>query len=348
PYPIENGYLNLANGNPHLEFDLGTFPQRGRRSLSVKLVYDGRIWQVVNGAWQPTNVDNSQGGWRLVTTADPGAVTDILSTSTCGPGQVINTWEAFIWTDPVGTPRAFPITTTQNQCTGANTSTGDAYAEDSSGFHMYVTNFTSAKVFDKDGTQVYPTVEDSNGNFFSTDANGNTVDTLNRTPVTKTVNGNTTFYDVLNSQGSTSRYTVTTTTVNANTSFGQTGVTEYSGSFTVVQSIGLPDGTSYSFTYDSGSTPGFYGLLASMTLRTGGLVTYTWTKFSDGYGNINRWLKTQKKVRNLDFQSQHRYHLRARHYRMSAAGLGHQTQRRPSLVYLHAEQWRVGCQDKVL
>lgn len=31
-----------------------------------------------------------------------------------------------------------------------------------------------------------------------------------------------------------------------------------------------------------------------MTVRTGGTVNYTWTNFSDGYGNINRWLKTRK------------------------------------------------------
>lgn len=292
--PIENGFLNLANGNPHLEFDLGTFRQRGKKTLTAKLVYDGRIYQVVNGAWQPTNVANSQGGWRFVTSADPGFVTETLSTSPCSPGFVIETWQIFVWTDPDGTQRVFPITTSHNQCTDVDVSSGDAYAQDSSGFHMYVTNFTSAIVFAKDGTQVFPTVEDTNGNLFSTDGNGNTVDTLNRTPVTKTVNGSTTFYDVLNSQGSTSRYTVTTTTVNANTSFAQAGVTEYSGSFTVVQSIGLPDGTSYSFTYDSGTTPGFYGLLATMTLRTGGQVTYTWTNFSDAYGNINRWLKIRK------------------------------------------------------
>src|SRR5262249_1473515 len=148
-------------------------------------------------------------------------------------------------------------------------------------------------VFAKDGTQVYPSVKDTNGNFYTTDVNGNVIDTLNRTVVTKTINGSTTFYDVLNSQGSTSRYTVTATTINANSSFVQSGVTEYSGSFPAIQSISFPDGTSYSFAYDSGTTPGFYGLVSSMTLRTGGQVQYGYTNFSDAYGNINRWLSTR-------------------------------------------------------
>jgi len=164
---------------------------------------------------------------------------------------------------------------------------------DSSGFHMYVTNYTSATIFAKDGTQVYPSYKDTNGNFFTSDGNGNVIDTLNRTPVTKTVNGSSTYYDVLNSQGSTSRYTVTTATVNVNTNFGQSGVTEYSGPFTAIQTISLPDGTSYSFTYDSGTTSGFYGELASMTLRSGGQIQYSYTNFSDSYSNINRWLSSR-------------------------------------------------------
>jgi len=290
---VENGFVNLGNGNLHLEIDLGSFPQRGPIKLDAKLVYDSRIWQTVNGAWQPTNVANSQGGWRFVTTADPGAVTQTLTSTVCNGTQVIQTWQAFTWTDPIGTQRVFPITTSQNQCTGVNVTSGDAYAQDSSGFHMYVTNFTTVTVFAKDGTQVFPQVKDTNGNFITVDGNGNTVDTLNRTPVTKTVNGNVTTYSVLNSEGSTSSFTVTTSTVNANTAFGQSGVTEYSGSFAAISSIGLPDGTSYSFSYDSGTTSGFYGLVASMTLRTGGQIQYGYTNFSDAYGNINRWLSSR-------------------------------------------------------
>jgi YD repeat-containing protein len=296
PVKVENGFVNTANGNLHLEIPLGTFPQRGRIRLTAKMVYDSRIWQVVtNGSssWQPTNVANSQGGWRFVTTIDPGAVTETVSSTSCGSGQ-LTTWQVFIWTDPAGTQHAFPISTSQNQCTGVNTATGDAYAADSTGFHMYVTNFNSATVFAKDGTQVYPSMKDTNGNFFTTDANGNAVDMLNRTPVVKTVNGATTTYDVLNSLGSTSRFTVTTTTVNVNTAFGQSGVAEYAGSFTAVQSIALPDGSSYSFTYDSGTTAGFYGELASMTLRTGGQVQYGYTSFADAYGNTNRWLTSRR------------------------------------------------------
>lgn len=203
----------------------------------------------------------------------------------------------FIWTAPDGTTHVFPISTVEYVNTAcppvSGTPTGNAFATDSSGLKMYVTNYTSAQIYAKDGTQLFPSVEDSNGNFFSADSNGNVIDTLNRTQVTKTTNGSTTYYDVLNSQGSTSRFTVTTGTVNVKTSFGQPNVTEYTGSFTAIQSITLPDSTSYAFTYDSGTVAGNYGLLKTMTVPAGGQVTYGFTTFADSGGNRNRWLNSR-------------------------------------------------------
>src|SRR5229473_2722108 len=55
--PVELGFVNAANGNLHLEIPLSSFPQRGSRGLSARLVYDSRIWKVVtslgNQSWQP-------------------------------------------------------------------------------------------------------------------------------------------------------------------------------------------------------------------------------------------------------------------------------------------------------
>src|SRR5207249_3031848 len=87
PSPVEQGFVNLANGNLHIEIPLGSFPQRGRIAYTAKLVYDSRIWQpVFNGTstvWQPTNVVNSQGGWRFVTTADKGTTSSTAEQDLC-------------------------------------------------------------------------------------------------------------------------------------------------------------------------------------------------------------------------------------------------------------------------
>lgn len=152
-------------------------------------------------------------------------------------------------------------------------------------------NYTDRTVYAPDGTQVHPTVKDTNGNYFDSQ------DTLGRTPITVVTNcdgnPNKTCYDIVNSQGNPSRVTVTTTSINVSTNFGQAGVTEYSGAITVIQSIALPDGTSYTFDYDSGTAPGNFGLLKTMTLPTGGQVAYTYATFQDSYGNRNRWVNTR-------------------------------------------------------
>jgi RHS repeat-associated protein len=293
---VEMGFINMGNGNLHIEIPLTSSPERGGRGFTAKLAYDSRIWQPVsNGTsstWQPTNVSTSKAGWRLVTNVDPGIISYTYAPVTCGGTLLNQVWLNFVWTDPNGTPRMFAIQTSFNQCTSTGVSSGNAYAEDSSGFHMYVTNYTHATIFAKDGTQVSPSVKDTNGNYFSTDGSGNVIDTLGRTQIVTTVNGSSIYYDVLNSQGATSRYTVTTETISVKTAFGQPGIAEYSGTLPAIQTITLPDNSAYGFTYDSGTT-GNYGVLTSMSLPVTGTITYSYSTFSDAYGNRNRWLQTR-------------------------------------------------------
>jgi len=146
--------------------------------------------------------------------------------------------------------------------------------------------------------------EDSNGNYLTGYQQfvNQTTDTLGRALPNwgQCVLGTCQFV-VPNSQGLTSTYTLTPATINVKTSFGQSGVTEYSGSLTVIQSITLPDGTKYSFQYDCDSSTGtacgspsgqsaYYGLLVNMTMPTGATIDYYYETFKDSYGNYSRWL----------------------------------------------------------
>src|SRR5256885_138502 len=46
PHPVELGFVNVGNGNLHLEVPVGSFPQRGSTApLTLKFVYDSRIWR---------------------------------------------------------------------------------------------------------------------------------------------------------------------------------------------------------------------------------------------------------------------------------------------------------------
>ncbi len=309
--PVELGFVNLANGNLHLEIPLTIIPERGRNKFTAALVYDSRFWHPnsnTNQQWVP-GTGSDQGGWRLATTGTGGTV-NYSSTYTsqvyycAGLPYGRTDYQNFVFTAPDGTKRSFPgVTTWQyawSPCgtPGPGISASSAYAQDASGYYMVVTNYTQAKVHAPDGTSV-GTIKDTNGNFYAADSNYNIIDTSGRTPVIVTkdpANSNIIYYDVLASDGSRSRFTVTTTSVSISTAFGQLYVTEYAGTITAIQSIRLPNGTSYTFAYDSGTTPGHYGELTQVTLPSGGQIQYNWATFvyfsftPESRSDRNRWV----------------------------------------------------------
>ncbi|HXN74379.1 MAG TPA: RHS repeat-associated core domain-containing protein [Candidatus Acidoferrales bacterium] len=310
PMPVPGGYVDAGNGNLHIEIPIASIAERGHVPFVAKLVYDSHIWQQVSSVWQPKNVINSWSGWRLVTSAAAGTnFNDTVKEGTCT--VVVDkieihppyyTYENFTWTAPDGHIIPFGNISTyyseDNYC-GASVPTANGLATDASGYHLYVTNFTSATIYAPDGTQVFPNVKDTNGNYYSApNGNGDVTDTLGRTPISTTVNGSAITYNVLNSQGGTSHFVVTTETIPVSTAFGQSGVTEYASTapstdyLTVIESIALPDGTSYQFSYDEGLTSGHYGVLTGMTLPTTGTVTFTHSNFKDAYGNQNLWAES--------------------------------------------------------
>ena len=316
--PVENGFINVNNGDIHIEIPLATHSQRGSLQLTERLVYDSRIWKIVqNGgySWQPTNVPNSMGGWLFYSGAETGSGLSYATTSgtqSSGGNQCAQTYtaySAFNWTDPQGTshvflaPQTISYGTPSVQCNTSltNSPTTSGYAADGSGYFVSVTNYNQATIYDKSGNVYYPgtsagtAIQDRNGNYWARDSDGNLIDTIGRTPVKVSTNGNLIYYDVLGEGGVNERYTVTTQTVYYNTDFLQSGVTEASGSFTAIESVLLPDGSSYSFTYDSGTLLGHYGDLASVTLPAGGVIQYGYTKFFDSFGNANHWINTRVK-----------------------------------------------------
>jgi RHS repeat-associated protein len=327
--PVENGVINAANGNLHLEFPLGIFLQRGGAPVKVALTYDSTIWGQVNCCGIGDGIHYSEAGrvkfgsnyiylhgWKFMTSADDGLASNnvVPSLQHCSTDGVENydTISQWTWAAPDGTLHAFPIKTVVgliNSCgnyTSLTQPNGDALALDASGYHMYVTNVTSATVYAPDGTQVYTdryngtkNPKDTNGNYFLQDSQYNINDTLGRTIVTTVSNGNTITFTVLNSQGTTT-YTATVQSINVHTNFASIDAsdTDLSGSINVISSIHLPDGKSYFFGYDSGTTAGHYGQLTSMTLPTVGQITYSYANFLDpeyvqGRKHITRGISTR-------------------------------------------------------
>src|ERR1700680_1174224 len=149
-------------------------------------------------------------------TGGPGSVSYSTYPWNDGQGHYGNTYAYFTWTAPDSTIHSFSFKT-WSAVVGTPSPNGDSVATDSSGFHMWVTSYTSAVVYAPNGSQVYPSEKDSNGNYFGVDASGNLTDTVARTPVKlRTLNcGSSICYDVQNSQttGTVSTYTVTTATI---------------------------------------------------------------------------------------------------------------------------------------
>jgi RHS repeat-associated protein len=290
--PVEMGFLNLANGNLHLEIPIASYPQRGMRSYSARMIYDSRIWIFHtnpdgSGQWQANN-----GGWRFVSGAEPGQAGYNFSYKVCNTatGQDKWTYDTYYWNEPNGMVHNFRISVTSG-CGNLTFPNAGAFASDNSGLYMNVTNGSGLNVYDRSGTQVYPTVRDNNGNTFSKDANGNPTDTLSRTPVI--VSGSISAcvsnpscqvsYNFLNSQGTRSSTTLNYLKQQVYSPFDST----LWGSPALLQSIVLPSGNSYSFTYDS------HGELSSITLPTGGQISYGYTMFTDMFSNTNLWVTSR-------------------------------------------------------
>lgn len=319
-FPVEHGFINLANGNLHIEIPIASYPQRGNISaLHARLVYDSRFWTVrtdpvtLAQSWVP-NVPHTGisvgGGFRLITDGEPGnADSDRGVATQCACISIINglcqprfkiTYSNYFYQEPNGTfhrlAHDFKLINKDDSCPGLpSTPDGTAYPIDGSGYKFVITNYTNMTVYAPDGSQVFPVLQDTNGNFYGNSAGQystftNVVDTLGRIPVVTTFSGSQVFLDYLCLQGCNSangdraRVTINTSTPGWATQFNQPSVNEYSGPGSGIQSIVFPDGSSYQFQVDS------YGQITSMTLPTGGQITYGYTNFTDFQGNVNRWV----------------------------------------------------------
>jgi len=315
PDPAELGFVENASGAVHIEIPLGSFPQRGgSQPLTYRLVYDSNIWDISpSHVWEPNNIPFASGsGWRLVPSIN-------WQSNYSFDGTCHYNWNI---TSSDGSVRYFPIST----CNGS-TPNGDAFATDSSGYHLYVTNYTSGiKLYAPDGSLLTLSPapsdahghtilsEDPNGNYLSWNSAGaslNYFDTLLRQAIVVTQNcvPNQTCYDVSNSQGGITRFQVANLTgFSAKTHFAQSGVTECVTNCNIfpITAISLPDGTSYTFKYDCDSSvwptlcsspagqTAYYGTLTSVTLPTGGQILYSYNIFTGSYGVKSQWLYTRQ------------------------------------------------------
>ena len=191
-FPVPDGYINVTNGNLHLDIPLGSYNQMGNLpTVKISLEYDSRIWKIVDAgghSWQPTNVPdpsntsndgNSMAGWRVVTGMDTGQFTyasEIATdtvTGSCGSGgESVPTYvyfSGFTWTDSNGTKHTFSENTDlpvsiNISCSGPGANPGypygdnvalassAGYAIDGSGYYL-VDSYMSGQSYDGQSSQ---------------------------------------------------------------------------------------------------------------------------------------------------------------------------------------------------
>ena len=273
--PVPLGSINVANGNLHIEIPISSIKERGS-VWTIKMVYDSIFWQAVQTGMGPLQyMAYNYGGWRTVFASRGYGIYDHdTSSAFCPQGGYPNgdvyTYSNFRFTDAQGTVHSFPGQTVKRACTsntgqqdpGGSPTTPPAYAFDGSGYYAIITNYTDMQVFAPDGSQING--PDSNGNEHYEDSNYYERDTLGR-----------------QWQQLPPGYTINTASYDVHTDFGSPygwQIIQATSPLTLPSSLALPGGVAqYTFGYDSGTAAGNYGELTSITLPSGGQITFGYT-----------------------------------------------------------------------
>lgn len=299
--------INLGNLNVHLTFPV--FAKEGRGiPFQYALGYESSVWYSVNASWQPV----SNWGWHGPSDFLIGGYVDVkLQGHTCWDpttGTIVSYYSRIFgpFHDRVGTVHpvsgatetdpplggASPLGATSQprpslpDC-GTTGSTTTGTTTDGSGYTVIPTGGSNVQIISPSGFQIGPSVgaTDTNGNVVS-DLGSTFTDTLGMTALTLSGTApNPVTYTYTDSSGAARSVTVTYATFTVQTNFGCPGIGEYGpASVSLVNSISYPDSTSYSFTYEP--TPGtsgkVTGRMQSITLRTGGQITYSYTGGNNG------------------------------------------------------------------
>lgn len=290
--------VNLANLNTHYAFPIISKPGRST-PFNYALAYDSSVWY-------PTGVVGSQSwapvpfwGWTSQTVALTGYVTSTKGkTVYCfGDGGRVPYQMQMLtsYVDPFGIRHQIAVDMSRNPCFDQDDDT--EIISDGSGYtvtgHRYTGKVT---VKTRDGATLVPVINSQSGVASYTDRNGNRItttgsvftDTLNTTALSISGSGtdqSPLIFSYTAPNGSPASYTMHYTSRIVRTNFGCSGIVEYGPTTTPLPSdITLPDGSQYTFTYES--TPGYQdsvtGRIASVTLPTGGSVQYSYTGGNQG------------------------------------------------------------------
>lgn len=276
--------INRQNLNYNFAIPIVSNPGRGQ-NFGFAIVYDSLVWKKNGTAWSPVN--STDWGWKKDTPSGKVTYFSYTAVCNCGPWCLETTtrYLGYSFADAAGTGHLFSLNFYES-ATSCNFNTGPrtGYATDGSGIYIDANTPTSPRIKIPDGTEFTGSaLTDTNGNYHSIVIVDSTEthwkDTLARIAIKIKKVGTTTIeYRVQDPTGTYQLYTLAMTSYSIKTNFACSGVTEYTGSATLPTTLTLPNGRTYSFTYED--TPGFAGYktarLKRVTLPTGGYYEYTY------------------------------------------------------------------------
>src|SRR5258708_3007684 len=288
----EFDHVQINNNNLHIDLPLWGASGRGP-SVGFKYVYDSEGWGynetcnrisglctdriLPNPSWQRHALPNH----LSLTLVGPQSYTiaKVDATYICNGTSVQVMTHSYSMSTPEGTSIHFapgPVEA-DGEPAYCFPSAHTLYADDGSGWMLTTDQYGGAiKAVAKDGTVVTgntgSSIEDANGNQILVSSSPGT-DTLGRP-----FNTNGSYYD---SNGVLRSIQVVSQSVAIQTALCGIGYGdycyEYTATWNVPQTITLPNGKTYTFTYDQGSpTHPNYGQPLSVTLPTGGQISWGW------------------------------------------------------------------------
>ena len=306
--------VNNANLNVHMQVPVFSRTGRGT-NFSYSLGYDSAVWSPAGGVWSPA----ANWGWAGITQVQTGYITYVTGGGSCteypNPTYTWTVWGNFVYYDSFGAAHPFPNVQLTNwtsgtgHCGGPINNVPSGSTIDGSGYQINLGSSgppSLTSLLARSGKSINAPLNQS------TDINGSVIDTNGNllSAVYNSGSGSTSFFDTLsgstaaltltgsgsaaspytyaypNPAGGTSNVVVNFTNYSVKTNFGCSGITEYTSpsSVPLTSSIVYPDGTSYSFIYETTpGNPGYTtGRLASVTLPTGGTISYAYSGGSNG------------------------------------------------------------------
>jgi RHS repeat-associated protein len=299
--------IDLANLNTHVSIPIVNKPGRGM-PFNYNITYDSSIWSPSGSSGSQLWWYNSN--WGMSVLGQSAGYVSYRSTSTVCTINGRNYHGVFVYynwryTDRFGVGHAFQGDTYMyvSPC-GTGTTSLQATAQDGSGY-MLSAQGNSGYIVAGTGTTLNPGASayatDRNGNQLSLSGSGVFTDTLGTTALTTSGTApNPVTFTYTAPSGANATYTVKYTAYTVQTNFNCQGISEYGPiANNLVSEIDLPDynlttnpNSRYTFVYettpnDSHNPHYVTGRLASITLPTGGTITYAYSGGGTGVNGIS-------------------------------------------------------------